>query len=452
MKNILFLTSILALAACGGGGHSGSVADNGASDFARSGFISDAAKESNSKVTSLSSAVVVAKDGSGSAVIRTSKEFNGKEYEVYSLEDVKLYAADADHTDNGFLKIGMDDNGRIEKITMEIGEVGAPVARDGESNRFFGPIFEYVPDGNDQAEYRIANTGQTAAQLADLKADLVAKGKISASGHWNMVNEHMDVVTYGKDIDGNGTALQYADFGHFNPVYSTKYKNVDSLSDADMAKARNGQSLGRGDELDKVNDKFDDEMAAEDYQLFAGGYAINGTTLKDSLDVPKGATFKGKAIGRVYTTVSADDGVSESTRTSKATENGYSAQHDINKAFTTKEATLKIDASGKQTLEMPFYTHSDDPSSKFYDVKLVKKADGTMEQPVFTGNPTNADHKLYHALDGDNVKEASFKPGYYGVNTPVEAAGTARLYSEEDLGGGVQREYEVQAAYGMKKQ
>ncbi len=453
MKKYFVLTSILALTACGGGGggHSGSVANNGASEFARSGFISDAAKESNGKVTSLSSAVIVSKDGSGSAVVRTAKEFNGKEYEVYSLEDVKLYAADVVHTGNGFLKIGMDDAGRIEKITMEIGEIGAPVARDGESNRFFGPIFEYVPDGNDQAEYRIANTGQTASDLAALKADLVSKGKISAAGHWNMVNEHMDVVTYGKDIDGNGTALQYADFGHFNPVYSTKYKNVDSLSDADMVKARNGESLGRGTELDKENEHFDDQMAAEDYQLFAGGYAIRGTEMKDTL-APRSAEFKGKAIGRVYTTVSADDGVLESTRTSKAAANGYSAEHDINKAFTTKEATLKIDFNGKQTLEMPFYTHSDDPDSKFYDVKLVKKADGTMEAPVFTGTPTNADHKLYHALDGDNVKETSFNPGYYGVNTAVEAAGTARLYSKEDLGDGVQREYEVQAAYGMKRQ
>ena len=101
---------------------------------------------------------------------------------------------------------------------------------------------------------------------------------------------------------------------------------------------------------------------------------------------------------------------------------------------------------------MPFYTHSDDPSNKFYDVKLVKNANGTIEAPVFTGTPTNADHNLYNALEGDNVKEASFNPGYYGVNTAVEAAGTARLYSEEDLGNHVQREYEVQAAYGMKRQ
>ena len=75
-----------------------------------------------------------------------------------------------------------------------------------------------------------------------------------------------------------------------------------------------------------------------------------------------------------------------------------------------------------------------------------------MEAPVFTGTPTDAKHNLYNALNGDNVKGASFNPGYYGVNTVSEAAGTARLYSEEDLGNHVQREYEVQAAYGMKKQ
>ncbi|MBR0212884.1 MAG: hypothetical protein IJQ55_04735, partial [Alphaproteobacteria bacterium] len=347
--------------------------------------------------------------------------------------------------------------GRIEKITMNIGEVGAPVQRVGETNRFKGPIFEYV-ESSDQAAYRISNTGQTAEELAALKAELIAQGKIHDGGHWNMVNEEMDVVTLGGDIDGNGTALQYADFGHFNPVYTRKYKNVDELTAEQMAAARNGEDLGRGAELDKVNDNFDAEMAAEDYQLFAGGYAIRGTEMKDTLAVPRGAEFKGKAIGRVYTTVSVDKDAfensaeAEAARTTQAAAAGYSDSHDINKAFTTTEATLKIDANGKQTLEMPFYTHSDDPSNRFYDVKLVKKADGTIETPVFTGTPTNADHSLYNALEGDNVKEASFNPGYYGVNTAVEAAGTARLYSEENLGNHVTREYEVQAAYGMKRQ
>ena len=457
MKKYLVLTSVLALAACGGGSHGGGSVNAPDTLNAR---ITDAAAASNQAITAMKSQVIVSNKTSGDLSRSATATVGGVTFTSYDLSDVKLFAADADHTDDGYLRIGMDENGRIEKITMNVGEVGAPVVRVGETNRFKGPIFEYVEDG-DQATYRVLNTGQTAADLAALKADLIAAGKIHEGGHWNMINEEMDVVTLGSDIDGNGTALQYADFGHFNPVYRQKYLNVDSLTDEQMALARSGASSlggGRTSSDDKVNNHFDDEMAAEDYQLFAGGYAIRGTEMKDTLAVPRGAEFKGRAIGRVYTTVSVDkdafanSAAADAERVARAEAAGYSTSHDINKAFTTTEATLKIDANGKQTLEMPFYTHSDDPSNRFYDVKLVKKADGTIEAPVFTGTPTNADHNLYNALEGDNVKEASFNPGYYGVNTAVEAAGTARLYSEEDLGNHVQREYEVQAAYGMKRQ
>lgn len=451
MKKYLILTSVLALAACGGGSHGGGSVNAPDTLNAR---ITDAAAASNQAVTKMKSQVIVSNKTSGDLSRSATETVGGVTFISYDLSDVKLFAADADHTDNGYLKIGMDDNGRIEKITMNIGEVGAPVQRVGETNRFKGPIFEYV-ESSDQAVYRISNTGQTAEDLAALKAELIAQGKIHDGGHWNMVNEEMDVVTLGGDIDGNGTALQYADFGHFNPVYTRKYKNVDELTAEQMAAARNGESLGRGPELDKVNDNFDAEMAAEDYQLFAGGYAIRGTEMKDTLAVPRGAEFKGKAIGRVYTTVSVDKDAFENSaeaefaRTTQAAAAGYSDSHDINKAFTTTEATLKIDVNGKQTLEMPFYTHSSDPANKFYDVKLVKNGD-IVETPVFTGTPTDPRHNLGNALD--HVQEASFNPGYYGVNTASEAAGTARLYSEENLGNHVQREYEVQAAYGMKRQ
>ena len=451
MKKYLILTSVLALAACGGGSHGGGSVNAPDTLNAR---ITDAAAASNQAVTKMKSQVIVSNKTSGDLSRSATETVGGVTFTSYDLSDVKLFAADADHNDTGYLKIGMDDNGRIEKITMNIGEVGAPVQRVGETNRFKGPIFEYV-ESSDQAVYRISNTGQTAEDLAALKAELIAQGKIHDGGHWNMVNEEMDVVTLGGDIDGNGTALQYADFGHFNPVYTRKYKNVDELTAEQMAAARNGESLGRGPELDKVNDNFDAEMAAEDYQLFAGGYAIRGTELKDSLAVPRGAEFKGKAIGRVYTSVSVDKDAfgtsseAEAERIAQAEAAGYSTYHDINKAFVTTEATLKIDVNGKQTLEMPFYTHSSDPANKFYDVKLVKNGN-VVETLDFDGTPTDPRHNLGNALD--HVQEASFNPGYYGVNTASEAAGTARLYSEENLGNHVQREYEVQAAYGMKRQ
>ena len=494
MKKSLILTSVLALAACGGGsggGHHSTVAtSNGADEFARSGFISDTAKTSNEEVTSMASAVVVAKDGSGNAVVRSAKTFNGKEYEVYSLENVKLYAAEAAHSGDGYLQLGMDDNGRIDRVKMVVSGVGGDIDRVGESNQFKGPIYEYVIDevhevtgqdlstadlrdtyrsshhwdddgrwvnvggGNwnyieygDNAVVRVADTGQTKEQLE-------AKYQNLTGGHWNRITEVMDVVTYGKDI-GNGKSLQYADFGHFNPVYTTK--QLEMQNDGTYAKTK----IHSDAEIEK-------ELSEQDYQLFAGGYAIKGTSMaadRPSLDPVKGTSYKGMAIGRVR--VSMDGGAGD-----KATKLAYwnvpfdkdtnadgvndayteNAGHDISKLYTTKEATMIIGADGKQTLYMPFNSHSDNNTDKFYDVTLVKNADGTMANPVFEGTLSDLQ---YRRNDTENNIEGEFHPGYYGVNTPSEAAGTARYYTKQKDGSGdtaFKREWEVQAAYGMKKQ
>lgn len=453
MKKYLVLTSVLALTACGGGSGSGGSGADVNTVVVPGDLAGRVTATDNDVITKMKSEVIVASNSDNPLSRKATVEKDGVTFASYRLEDIQLYAADFAHTDNGFLQIGMDENtGRIENITMTVGGTGAPVARDGNTNRFFGPIFEYVENGKDQAVYRTANTGQTAEDLAQLKADLIAQGKIQDGGHWNMINEYMDVVTYGRDI-GNGESLQYADFGHFNPVYKQKYKNVDGLSNDQMASARQGKDLGRGSELDKrkTAEDFNDEMAAEDYQLFAGGYAISGVKLEKSLQPNNNTTYRGMAIGRLYTTVSADDGVNNDVREAKATAAGYSADRDINKAFTTKSATMTIGADGTQTLYMPFNTQSDNPDSKFYDITLVQHKDGTLDTE-FTGNPTDPKHNKGHALEYIVENESGVNFGYYGVNTPSEAAGTARLYSEEDLGGGVQREYEIQGAYGMKLQ
>ena len=41
----------------------------------------------------------------------------------------------------------------------------------------------------------------------------------------------MDIKTYGNDIDAEPeteTKLQYSDFGHFNPVYKTKFREINA--------------------------------------------------------------------------------------------------------------------------------------------------------------------------------------------------------------------------------
>ena len=486
MKKYFILTSILALTACGGG--SGGGGSHVTPSSGRPSVNNDitvpeelagrvTATTSNSAITGMNSEVIVS-DHSNVALARTPHTItnqDGVTFTSYRLEDIKLYAADSSHTDNGYLQIGMnEETGRIENMKLVVGGVGAPADRVSETNQFRAPILEFVRDeykgsvsaagisglddpaleaerashnwstkgywvldGEDYKYYKLGDqavyrTVETANMTFENLQNLNLVG-----GHWNRIDEVMNVETYGKDI-GNNKKLQYSDFGHFNPVYATKDVRI---TGGDATHGWN--AVENKNETAKLNEK----LAKEDYQLFAGGYAIQGTTLQDSLDRPTNAVYKGMAIGRVYTSISGDNNDARESHFEEYHITGDG--HDIAKAFTTKKATMTIE-NGKQTLYMPFNTYSDDEESKFYDVTLVKNADGTIENPVFTGTPTNAEHGLHDALE--HVQETTFNPGYYGVNTATEAAGTARLYSEKDLGGGVKREYEVQAAYGMLKQ
>ena len=201
-----------------------------------------------------------------------------------------------------------------------------------------------------------------------------------------------------------------------------------------------------------------------DYQLFAGGYAISGIS-NSGLDPVNNTSYTGKAIGRVYTSIHANDGVDKTSyllahgvpynNDSNGDEvmDSYSegAGHDMAKAYTTTHATMTIGADGTQTLVMPFNTHSD-TADTFYDITITKNPDTSIDMD-FAGTPSDAQYRLYNAEANAVAAQNTFSPGYYGVNTPSEAAGTARWYSKETLnaGDGVKREYELQAAWGMKK-
>lgn len=447
MKKYVFLTSVLALAACGGGSGGGGAPSGGRN-------LPDVPAElggrvtatDNGTVTAMRSEVIVSSN-SNVALSRSGHTFtdaNGVTFKSYRLEDIKLYAADSVNTQHGYLQIGMnEETGRIDDITLTSGGVGAPVARGAEdTNRFEAPIFEYVLDGHDEAEFRVVDTGQTMDQL-----NALATANELTGGHWNRIHEVMDVVTYGRNI-GNGKTLQYSDFGHFNPVYRTKLVGLIS-KDGDNWNATETKTP-------RDNDTINALMQEDSFQLFAGGYAIQGTTLKDTLDAPRNTTFKGMAIGRVYTTINGDvynDRKNHFGAYGITDTGSYDDGNDIVKAYTTQNATLTVAANGQETLYMPFYSHSD-TADKFYDVTLVKNGDvvESFDFAAANENQIGAEYRKYDALDNVVPGQSSFNTGYYGVNVASEAAGTARLYSEKDFGDGVKRQYEVQAAYGMKKQ
>lgn len=115
MKKLFLLTSILALAACGGGGGGGG-SGGGAPMRAAIDPASPIAAEvaaSNAHVTSMTSEILVANDGSGHAPLlgrsaRTSYE--GRTYTSYRLDDVNFRFAGEE---TASLKFGLDADGKI---------------------------------------------------------------------------------------------------------------------------------------------------------------------------------------------------------------------------------------------------------------------------------------------------------------------------------------------------
>ena len=436
MKKITILMSAFVLAACGGGGSNHA----GGSSVVPSGYVAprpavtSTVAASNAQITNLPSEVVVASNSSTpvSVVGSVSTTSGGVTYTSYRLDDVKLFTAEnLDTTGRSYVNLELNnDTGEIDAVKMMVGgeESSRIVRADGTT--FAGPIFEYVPDGDDQAVFRVVDNGQNMDDLTAL-----ATANSLTGGHWNRVDERMVFGTHGKDI-----GLQYADFGYFNPIY--KSKNINLTSDAQIDAARAG-TLDRGSELDKKHsdEEFNALLAGEDYQLFAGGYAISGTTMVDTLTPANNTSYTGEAVGRVYTTIKG------------ANRDSYLAAwdvptgpdgHDMAKAYTTSAATLEIGADGTQRLNMPF--------EAFYNVTVTQAPGGADPTFDFAGTPSEAKYRMNEPENINPEKTKSdFHPGYYGVNTPVEAAGTARYYTEQELGTGATREWEFQAAYGMKK-
>lgn len=455
MKKITLFSALLALTACGGGGGSNVVSGASAGYVAPRPEVTAAVATSNSHITNMKSEIVV-KNGTTPVVVNAKTDDYGT-YTSYRLDDVKLFTAEnLDSEGRSYVNLELNDNGEIDAVKMKVGGIESG-RNEREKNidgsfkdTFAGPIFEYVKGGTgtdkDQALYRVVDNGELT--MDDLNA-LAAANSLPGTGHWNRIDEKMVFTSL-----GNTAGLQYADFGHFNPVYRSKHEEIsDENIIASRLSATDPGHLDRAGGKDKYRDDeaFEAALAKEDYQLFAGGYAINGTGIVDTLTPDNGTSYTGNAIGRVYTSIQGD-GEGRAAKIALWNVPDGSDGHDLAKAYTTSAATLDIAANGTQTLSMPFNTASDDPTNKFYDVTITQAVG---ENPTFVFAETTDMAASAYRVNNTPVAaktEQDFNPGYYGVNTPVEAAGTARQYTEQDLGDGFTREWEFQAAYGMKKQ
>lgn len=486
MKKYLLLTSILALAACGGGsGGGGSHGVSSGNDYvAPRPAVEEGVAQSNAGITGLKSEIVVASNSNTPVLVRSaSSQSGGVTYTSYRLDDVKLYTAEQLNNDHPtYINLNLDKNtGEINAVKMvmggeDSGYIGRTINNEGNfTNTFKGPIFEYVPDGDDRAQFRVADTGQT---MDDLNA--LATANNLSGGHWNRIEEQLDFKTY-----GTGTGLQYAEFGYFNPVYKNKNKE---LSAEVLEAIRSGRdavlALARSDGLDKMRteEEFQRKLAGQDYQLFAGGYAVSGTgsELDKSLKPTNSTSYTGTAIGRVYVSVQSNGGGDKTEALDHwkvaldrdsdhdGTPDSYSddAGHDMSKVYLTNNATLEITSSGARVLNLPF--HTDAVGDKFYDIRIDQASNGDVTGTKFTATDENAiaaHLRQQDALGLDaqgnvdmehNIADSNLSMGFYGVKSPEEAAGSAYLKAEDvDFESSAHdhftREYEVQAAWGMKK-
>lgn len=451
MKKYAVLISVL-LAACsdGGGeynpGYSHGVAGVPVGSLAPRPPVTSGVATSNSEITNMASEIVVSSTSNDPvSVVRAVSTQNGDvTFTSYRLDDVKLFTAEnLDNDARSYISLELNqDTGEINAVKMVAGDAnGGPVGRDeNDTTVFQGPVFEYVPDGTDRAVFGVADKGQT---VDDLNA--LAEQNNLSGGHWNRIDGRMVFGTNGKDLD-----LQYSDFGHFNPIYRSK--NEELSTDEQIIAARSGNLHRDGLDTYRTDEEFNALLAKEDYQMFAGGYAISGTEMLDTLSPANNTEYKGKAVGRVHASIKSGEDVDRAPYLAAWNVPDGQDGRDMNKAYATSEATMTIGPDGTQTLVMPFNTASD-TDDIFYDMTITKGTDGAVNVE-FAGTPSDAQYRKNDTEPGQETVE--FTPGYYGVNNPIEAAGTARYHTEQDISvgddTGVTREWEFQAAYGMKRQ
>jgi len=439
MKRYFLLTSVLVLAACGGGSGSGNVGDavNGRTPGSPTEHLQASSligNTDNNEITNMASAVVVKNGTSWSSVARAAKAPDTTShagYTIYKLDNVDFKLAGEDDATFNF---EINDEGRIVKA---IGN-GQEVARDATDTTIFkGKIFQFVKDGDDREVITVFDNDPahpvTQATLNDAVAAAVAAEKLTpteaSTGHWNYLEQNWKFDTSGKD-----KGLTYSDFGYFTSTNLKKMKNV---------YFENGQLKG----TDKDTDH-------ESVMVFYGGYDILPTATRPE----KGAKFTGTAVGVITASI---DGTNQAAAKEFYGHNWGDTGHTFyNQSETaklsTKKAELEIDSNGKTVIWMPFGSDGTATDTKLTgDTANVQWYDVRINDGVFTfETPTGKTITKRFSHDDDTGDNPTHKvnDGYYGVNSPVEATGTVVYEQEHDLGNSTTREFSFQAAYGMAKQ
>ena len=405
MKKYFVLTSILALAACGGGSGSGSDGYNPV-DVIRAGTtgtVSLEAAESNYKVTSMVSEIGQASDGSTINIVNsgrsatTSFVYNGKEYRSYRLDDVRfgLGPSNGEVSEDEYITFGLNPNtGEIDSVIYHDGDEVSNVARESDTNVFTATVYKYYLNGQPMTDS--FDTQPTKEQVLNAIEKRLMNSSEDVRMHYlNMFEalgedwdseEHLvsEVQKHtfelkGKDLD---VQLRYSDFGYDKLV-----------------------TVGEEDEPDN--------------SVIAGGYDIKKIDVTRPEFADKKITFSGTAIGAK----SYNEGttyISETIDTDKGA------------------ATLTFE-NGHETLIMPF--------NDYYTVTVNK--DGENSNIAFTdykGSNDNFKFTKENNITTNSDDYAFVNIKYFGDNNqPSEAIGT--VHYEED--GGKYPAFE--GAFGMTK-
>ncbi len=375
MKKITILTSILALAACGGvSGGNGPIPPSTTISEPETPNITvpAGAQNSNRAITSMKSEILVPNNsGTHSMTGRSSTtHINGKDYTSYRLDDVKFEQSgfDGDSTDETYLKFGLDENGKIIRLDVFNGDESRTqtITRDSDDAKTFSETSKkYTINYGDNASYEI-NTSMDTNLDDDLEFILTKENNpdkdaiLAAYKDKKYTTADVKITTtsdmYGKTLS---KPLSYADFGYVTQVYGNDTNGV--------------------------------------HTVITGGYEIKAIAEENFASTDM--TFTGTAIGAI----------------SAETSDGYDS-----KRIKTENGTATLTfQDGKETLTMPF----DD----YYTVTATRargESDPTLEFTDYKGTDDKFKFNETTLNNRENTR-LHFRTGYYGNNNnPTEAIGT----------------------------
>ena len=444
MKKYLILTSVLALAACGGGSGGG----HGTPVDTPRAAVADTAIESNTHVTSMASEILIPKSGTGEIIARSgSVNYNGLNYTSYRLDDVNFRVATGGGND-ALLNFKMDNTGKIDALTVDVGGGKQKLfRRDDNSADFRGIVYEYVlleESATEQDTKYDKSDRDTLVRLVysetndpnsfeTLRAAADGKCPQNRVCRWDRIDQAFRITSKGNgDLEDDTDNLRYSDFGMLQTSNFGKYKDVTSNNFAEAKTHTRDKNGNLGEAKTWNNIEFSDA----DYDVFGGGYKI-----PELQHMPtETMDFTGTAIGSIYAT------------NSDTHENASRALQDNNATLHFEDGTERLTMSFANWYGNVVVTKNASGNNIAFGGEFIGilgdngngfRRDASLDKPNFTITTGDA------SQNGGTRTEGLLDMGYYGKTGPEEATGVVR-FKETTRDDDVQYEREFRASYGMK--